>query len=409
MRKITTLAGSFALLAAATLPAIATGNNCENGTTGALSKNYCEIENESEVEVTNINDAQIFNYVNATANTGNNTAAKNTLGGAIVTGNSSLNTTVTNVANLNTNTIQGGPALSSNNGENNITGFDSDNRVKFENELEVEVENNNTATVYNRLDVISNTGDNNADKNTGPASIWTGDARQWTLLRTQANDNATAIQAGAGGSGGNNGANSTTGAISINYVDIENEVEVEVENINDLIVGNFVRARANTGNNTASMTTLGSEVRTGNADSGVDVATFGNINTQTVEAAMGGFPNNGSNGVTGYDSDNRVKMENELEIEVENWNNKCKSHNADRLGNHKRLGEFDLEGLLINQPKEKCDVSDLGVFNYNQDVSNTGDNNVDANTGGGVVSTGWANLWKQMVTRLNDTLTVIKE
>lgn len=409
MRKIVTAVGTAALFALAIVPALATtGNNCSNGTTGPLSTNYCEIENESEVEVKNINDAQIYNRVSVTANTGNNSASYNTLGGSVYTGNATLNTTVSSVANINTTTITGGPAMSSNNGANEITGPDSDNRVEIENELEVEVENNNTMSVYNRVDTTSNTGFNNADYNTGPAQVRTGDARQWTGVFTHGNDNATAVDAGAGGSGGNNAENNTTGPLSLNYVEIENEADIDVKNINDAIIGNFVRTLANTGFDSTSFNTLGGDLETGDATSGVGVDSAANINTTTIEVALGGFSNNASNDVTGPLSDNRQEIENEQEIEVENWNNKCESHNADRLGHHRKFGEDGWDVNTDDEHKEECDVSDLGVFTYNDDVANTGENFSDYNTGGGIVSSGWADLWKEVITRLNDSLTVIK-
>ena len=360
MRKIATAIGTTALFALAIVPAIATtGNNCSNGTTGPLSTNYCEIENESEVKVKNINDAQIVNKVSVTANTGNNSASYNTLGGSVYTGNATLNTTVSSVANINTTTITGGPAMSSNSGANGITGPDSDNRVEIENELEVEVENNNTMSVYNRVDTTSNTGFNLADYNTGPAQVRTGDARQWTGVFTHGNDNATAIDAGAGGSGGNDAENNTTGPLSTNYVEIENEAEIGVKNINDAIVKNFVRTLANTGFDSASYNTLGGDIDTGDADSGVGDDTAANINTTSIEVALGGFANSASNDVTGPLSDNRQEIENEQEIEVENWNNKCKSHNADRLSEHRWYRDGGTDANTEGEHKEECDVSDL--------------------------------------------------
>jgi hypothetical protein len=173
MKKIITLAGSIALLAAAVIPAIAAGNNCENSTTGAMSTNYCNVNNTSSVKVENINDALIKNDVKATSNTGGNSASYNTLGGTVHTGNSSLNASVSSVANVNTTTISGGPSASNNNGLNEITGPYSDNRININNVRALNVENSNTARVDNKVETESNTGDNNADYNTGPASITT--------------------------------------------------------------------------------------------------------------------------------------------------------------------------------------------------------------------------------------------
>jgi len=390
MKKLGTIAGTLALFAATVLPALGAGNNCTQSTTGPFSSDYCTITNSSNVSVRNVNDAQIVNTVNASANTGNNSASYNTLGGAITTGNATLNATISNVANVNTTTVNGGPAASSNTGVNEITGPYSDNRINLLNSMDMNVDNDNTASVNNRIDVGSNTGGNAADYNTGPATVQTGDA--WTNLGllNHVNDSATAVSAGAGGEGGNTAENSTTGPFSTNYVDILNNAAVGVRNVNDLQVQNLVSALSNSGFNSASYNTLGGDIGTGDASTGVGVETVGNVNTTTVELAMGGFANAGGTSVSGPFSDNRETILNNQNIVVENWNNKCQSHNADRLGD------------------EECDPEDLGVINKDVDYASTGENASDYNTGGGGAATGFASLWKELVTRLNDTLTVIK-
>lgn len=389
MKKIAILAGSVALLAATVLPAIA-ANNCDNGTTGPLSTNYCTINNNSSVKVNNVNDAQIRNNVKAEANSGGNSASYNTLGGSVTTSGASLNASVSNAANILTTTISGGPAASGNSGVNEITGPFSDNRIEVNNTRRVNVYNSNTATVSNRIDARANTGDNAADYNTGPASVDTGSAALAVSLGNHVNDSATAISAGAGGTGGNSGANNTTGPFSTDYVTINNSSSVRVDNVNDLIVRNLVRALANSGFNSASYNTLGGDISSGNASGNVGVDTEGNIITTTIEMAMGGAANDASNGVTGPDSDNRVELLNNQNIVVENWNNKCRSHNANRLG-------------------RKCHPRKLGVFNQDHDVANTGNNASDYNTGGGSVASGLAELVKTLLTHLNDTLTVITQ
>lgn len=391
MKKFVTIAGSVALMIAAVLPALAVGNNCGNGTTGPLSTNYCTINNSSNVTVNNVNDAQITNNVTARANSGGNSASYNTLGGSIHTGNATLNATVSNVANVNTTTVSGGPAASGNTGANDITGPDSDNRVEINNERRVAVENNNAAIVDNSVNVTADTGNNIADYNTGPAVVTAGNAWLRSSLSNHVNDSATGVSAGAGGSGGNSGANNTTGPLSTNYVGVNNTSDVAVNNINDLIVRNWVDALSNSGGNSASYNTLGGGIGTGNAGANVGVGTEGNINTTTVEMAMGGFANDGSNGVTGPVSDNRVELLNSQGIVVDNKNNKCESQ---------------IEDLVDGKT---CDPADLGVFNYDYDVADTGNNVADYNTGPGGVVSGLADLVKSILTHLNDTLTVIQQ
>lgn len=388
MKKLATIAGSVALLAATIIPAFAAGNNCNNGTTGPYSSNYCTINNTSSVTVNNVNDAQITNNVTTRANSGGNSASYNTLGGSISTGNASGNTTVSSVANINTTTVSGGPSASGNSGTNNVTGPESDNRININNDRAVDVWNSNTATVNNSVNVTADTGNNDADYNTGPASVSTGNAWLRAAVGTHVNDSATAVSAGAGGTGDNSGSNSTTGPYADNYVTLNNTSRVTVNNVNDLIVENFVEALSNSGANSASYNTLGGSIGSGNANANVGVNTEGNINTTTIQMAMGGFDNSGGNGITGPESDNRVELLNDQNIVVDNWNNKCGSHNADRLG---------------------CKPEDLGVFNYDYDVADTGNNDADYNTAGGGVLTGFADLVKSLLTHLNDTLTVVNQ
>jgi hypothetical protein len=411
MKKFLTMAASAALLAAAVIPAIAAGNGCGNATTGPLSTNYCTINNTSDVKVNNVNDAQIENRVNTVSNTGNNSASYNTLGGSISTGNATMNVTLSNVANVNTVSISGGAAAGGNLGMNSITGPSSYNQAAINNERKVDVYNSNTASVLNDVNAVANAGDNRADYNTGPAVVRAGNAALNVGVSTHVNDSATAISAGAGSTGNNTVGNDTTGPFSTNYSTIDNGSRVKVDNVNDMIVGNFVDTLAQTGDNSASYNTLGGDIRSGNAGVGVGVGTVGNINTTSVEQAMGAFSNNASNGVTGPMSLNQTAVENGQNVDVENWNNKCKSHNADRLDSIDKLfgdvGNF-LTGSYDQNHRDHCDVEDLGVFNYNNDVANAGSNLADYNTGPAEVATGWTSLLKDLSTRMNDTLVVIK-
>jgi microcystin-dependent protein len=412
MKKIAILTSSAVLFVSSFVPAMATttvnGNSCTNSTTGPLSENSCTIKNESKVEVKNVNDAVIKNDVTAISNTGGNEASMNTLGGKIVTGDAKLSSTVSNVANVNTTYVKGGPAASSNVGGNEITGPGSTNRVWLLNEQKVDVYNSNTASVDNNVETSANTGRNLANMNTGPASVTAGDALLGVTVGTHVNDNLTDITAGAGGTGGNFAENATTGPLSKNSVTIRNRAKAEVDNVNDMVVKNNVQALANSGDNQAKQNTLGGDITTGGAKTGVGVDTEGNLNDTKVIQAMGGFANQGSNSVTGPgmgDSvyDPLIDITNEQDIVVENWNNKCKSHNADRLG------ENDKSSFLNWWNRERCDVSDIGVFNDIEAGSVTGENKANTNTGGGDVLAGMSELLQSVLVHMNDTLTTIQQ
>lgn len=387
MKKLATIAGAAALLAATLVPAFAV-NSCSNSTTGPYSNNTCTVNNSSNVTVNNVNDAQIVNTVRSSSTTGNNSASYNTLGGSITTGNATLNASVGSVANVNTTNVTAGFGGGNNTGVNEITGPFSNNTAYLNNDYRVDVYNSNTATVNNSVNATADTGSNNADYNTGPAIVRTGNAGLGVGVSNHVNDSLTAVALTGGVSGNNTAGNSTTGPFSFNDATVNNAANVAVNNVNDLQIENAVDVAARTGRNSASYNTLGGDITTGNAGAGVGVNSEGNINTTTVAMAMGSFSNDASSSVTGPESINSAYINNEKNVIFDNWNNKCQSHNAD--------DRFD-----------DCDVNDLGVFNTIDSVTDAGSNVSDNNTGGGSVMAGWASLFQEVLTHLNDNLNMI--
>jgi len=392
MKKVTSIISAFALLAYAAAPAFAVGNDCINSTTGPLSNNSCSIFNTSNATVNNVNDAKIVNNVVTESKTGDNSASMNTLGGSVVTGNASLAGTVSSIANVNTTNISGGLSAASNSGRNDITGPSSTNTVWVENEHRATVYNSNTATVDNNVTAQTNTGDNNANTNTGPAVITTGDSESNLVVGTHVNDNLTDVNLGSVGTGvGNVAGNSTTGPLSANSVSMFNRNFAAVNNVNDMIVTNNVAVLAKSGGNSASMNTLGGDIATGRASAGVGVDTEGNINTTRVALAMSDFNNLGGNDITGPGDTSTVWVENTQNTVVDNWNNKCRSHNAPRLG------------------RKGCNVADLGVVNNVIANSDSGGNLADTNTYPGAIVAGLADLMQQVLVHINDSLTEIAQ
>lgn len=390
MKKIATFVGAAALLVATLVPAIAAGNNCGNSTTGPGSNNTCSVTNSSNVTVNNVNDAQIRNNVTTTSNTGGNSASNNTLGGSITTGNASLNTTVSSVANVNTsNVTMGFGSGAGNTGLNSVTGPFSDNKAFITNSARVAVQNDNTASVNNVVNSTADTGNNRADNNTGPATIRTGNSLLNTIVGNHVNDSLTEVAVSGAGAGGNTVGNSTTGPFSNNTASINNAASATINNVNDLLVNNNVGVRSRTGNNSASNNTLGGDIVTGNATAWLGVDTEGNINTSGVAMAFGGFGNNASSNVTGPDSNNDAFVTNTPNAVVNNYNNKCLSRDADRLGCTAPFGETGF----------------LGVFNDVSATSDAGNSKADNNTGPADVMAGWASLVQSVLTHLNDNLT----
>lgn len=414
MKKLVTLAASLALLGLAVIPAAAVGsvgNSCTNGTTGPFSTNNCTVNNTSSVTVRNFNDAVIINNVTSSSSTGGNHADTNTLGGTIVTGNSTNNTVVSSVANINTTNITGGAYMSGNYGSNNVTGPGSFNDIKIRNNMDLLVNNQNTAFVVNNVNASSDTGDNSASKNTGPGYIRTGNAALGLSVNTHVNDNFNNLFVGANGTGGNTAWNGTTGPFSTNNVSINNTSDVGVRNFNDMVVLNNVAALANTGNNTADKNTLGGDILTGGAAAGVGVDTEGNINTTLVSMALGGFGNAGGNSVTGPDDGdpyNLVSLNNSQNILVDNQNNKGESHNCPTTGTWINRLSWLLLGRGAGIDPIACDPANLGVINNVDASSITGDNSASTGTGPGSIVDGFAQLVQSTLVHINDTLTNIQ-
>lgn len=402
MKKFATIIGSAALFAAAVLPAVAAGNNCGNDTTGAFSNNTCTVNNTSNVQVNNVNDAKVTNDVNSHVSTGGNSANYNTLGGDIVTGNASSTTTVSTVANVNTTKVVGGSAAGGNTGSNHITGAGSEygygfgsngnNAVYINNDQTVTVDNKNVADVKNDIDASSSTGGNTAKSNTGPAFIRTGNGSLGVTAETHVNDNWTKVDSGAGSTGTSTAGNYTTGAFSDNSVTLNNNSDIVVRNYNDMLVKNYVDANVETGDNWASYNTLGGDIVTGKAQGGVDVNTEGNINTTSVQQAMGGFANMGSNSITGAGSENDTYVNNDQMITVDNLNNQCMSEHS-----------FSLFGFGGHH------YCDQGVVNDVDASANAGDNYANGNTAGGFVNATMADLWQSVMTHINDTMTTVTQ
>lgn len=161
---------------------------------GADSDNTANVSVQQNTTVFQTNTADINNSVNATANTGNNTAAKNTGGDtSIKTGDSSTAVNLNNNANSNKGSISccdpisAAVSISGN-------GADSNNKVNFSftNSRTVTTENN--LNIDNDVNAASNTGGNKADKNTGgDTAIDTGNASVKVKIGNSGNSNEVTI------------------------------------------------------------------------------------------------------------------------------------------------------------------------------------------------------------------------
>lgn len=170
---------------------------------GADSNNTIGLDVDNSIVVAQANEADIENNISVTANTGNNTAKKNTGGGvAIETGDADVAVDVDNTANFNVADVNDCCLLS---GTAKIAGNGTDSI----NKLLLALNTATFATQLNNLDcdgrdgacaditVESKSGDNVASKNTGDPgddpSIDTGDTGASIDVGNSANSNGLSI------------------------------------------------------------------------------------------------------------------------------------------------------------------------------------------------------------------------
>jgi len=235
-------------------------------------------------------------------------------------------------------------------------GSSSDNTANVSFDQSTTVVQNNTANVSNNVDVDADTGDNDAEDNTGgDVSIETGDADVDVDVSNTLNSNSanvdccqtgdTEVLIQGNGTNSDNDANlnltTDTGVFQDNYAYVKNDVDVD----------------ADTGNNDAKDNTGGDvTIETGDADVSVSLATTANANW----AQVGSSGQNGDISLrilgNGSNSDNTIKL----------W-----------LDN----------SVLLAQNNSAYIHNDVDVD------ADTGDNDAEDNTGGDVtIETGDANV-----------------
>ncbi len=175
----------------------ASGLNVKIAGNGAYSDNDANVKTNNNVVVDQDNTAKINNKVNVGQSTGDNDANKNTGGDvAIETGDADATVKVSNEANSNWAAVTAGP----NGGgvmsvEISGNGANSDNDANVSLSTNKNIDQNNYANIGNLIGVVSNTGNNDANKNTGgEVSIKTGDADANVEVSNMANFNAAHLE-----------------------------------------------------------------------------------------------------------------------------------------------------------------------------------------------------------------------
>lgn len=257
---------------------------------GSDSDNDIDLDLDNDVKVTQVNHANVWNYVDVEAETGDNEAEDNTGGSVkIETGNASATVSVSTAANSNSAWVSGG---NGNGGSLSAlilgNGADSDNEIELELESEKELNQTNVAEILNDVDVEADTGENEAEDNTGgPVDIETGDATADVTVDNMVNFNWADID-------GCGCIEDLLAKISGNGTDSDNEIKAELESELEVTQDNFfdckgeiedacaeVKVELETGDNEAEGNTQGGEdptIETGDAEGTVEVNNSGNSN-----------------------------------------------------------------------------------------------------------------------------------
>lgn len=298
------LTGSVASVAFGTTTVTVTGN-------GADSSNTANVDVSNSTAVSQTNNADIQNNVTINANSGNNTADKNTGGDtSITTGDANVSSSVSNSANSNVASVGCGCT-----GGVDVkiagNGADSTNKVNADVTNTTGLSQTNNADVTNNVNIDAKTGKNTADKNTGgTTSISTGDIKVTGDVSNSVNQNVAQV---GGGNGGSFSAEiSGNGAESKNTIDLGIDSSVAVAQQNNADISNNVSVDANSGKNSANENTGGdTSIATGDANVEVGVSNIANSNVLDLSSCDCAI--DGSVKVAGNGADSKNKAEVSLE------------------------------------------------------------------------------------------------
>lgn len=270
---------------------------------GAFSENQVKLDMESTTAVSQDNNADVYNKVEAKASTGENKASLNTGGDTtIVTGDAETNVGVSTKANRNS-AVVGGSGLSgapSASFEISGNGAGSSNWITAELAKTTAVTQTNEAEVDNKVEASAKTGYNTADFNTGgDVLVKTGDATTNVAVDNMVNFNYAALDCGCAWdvsakiAGNGAGYGEGPGAETFNWFfppASQNAIQLGLDSVQVLGQGNLAdlynkvdEAYAKTGGNTDTLNTgpvVGdpSYVITGNAETNTGVSNSGNVN-----------------------------------------------------------------------------------------------------------------------------------
>ncbi|MDO8498392.1 MAG: hypothetical protein Q7S44_01255 [bacterium] len=249
-------------------------------------------------------------------------------------------------------------------------GSDSDNTLNVTTSQTTTVVQENNADITNDVYAKANTGGNDANDNTGgDVTVDTGDATTNVDISNQANANVADLQNCGTCVGDTSVTISGNGSDSDNDVDLDLNHETELFQNNNADINNDVYAKANTGKNEAEDDTGGDvTIRTGDADTTVDITNKANANVASI-----GNGGNNNGGVSlrisgnGSDSDNSIDLDLDKSITLVQNNNADINNDVYAKANTGKNEAEDNTGgdVLIDTGDASTDVTVDNAANFN--------------------------------------------
>lgn len=284
-KNIITAFATGALLLNALTPLALADTSLDITGNGSSSQNTVSTSTNQSSTVVQNNTATVNNSVTSNSSTGGNRANDNTGGDVTIdTGNATSNVDVSTEVNKNIADLSGCTTCG---GNSSVTisgnGSQSRNSVDLSSSTDnaSQVFQTNKADITNDITANSQTGHNDANRNTGgDVLVLTGHAQSNVDVRNAANANI----ATTGGNGGNGGGSldakiTGNGSYSNNDIQLENNRSTTVVQDNYADIYNNVTANAKTGHNRANDNTGGDvTIDTGNALADTRIANLANFN-----------------------------------------------------------------------------------------------------------------------------------
>lgn len=412
-------------------------SSASNNQTGANSDNQSTINKKSDQEI-GVNSSQtITNTITGKIDTGNNVTSANTGSGAVETGKIVGTVNILNVANSQVVAGSGGISQQSvGNSQNDIvlgdpahttplsaivldslagnasatnseTGANSNNQATITKIGDTNIRVSNDTAVDNDINLMANTGNNQANSNTGIGKIVTGSIEIAVNIINFLNTYLTTDYLGLAfldvvGTlsgdvilpGSSSASNTNTGTGSSNNSAISSSSSLKLTKESDANVNNSVNVNSQTGNNQANANTLGASIETGKTDVDVNSATLsGEIPADSLLFVLVNEIGEGewTGQVIGADPNNVIVAVQKVQPATA-----LESSNA-------KTGVNSVNNASINEDQSTTitEANNAKVNNSVNVQATTGNNSTSFNTSGGNIQTGNVNVAANMVNFVN--------